>query len=169
LTRTEVNAIVPPSKPTSEPDRLPLWVRGALLGIALGLTVVFAVAWRIKPYREDGSAEQMATHQQIGLLPCTFVEKTGVPCPACGMTTSFALLVRGDLINSLGANWVGTMLAAFCLAFIPWAVIGVVRGRTPFVRSLEKASIVVITGLLVLMLLRWGIVLAWLWYNGRIP
>ena len=35
----------------------------------------------------------MGTHQQLGLPPCNFVTLTGYPCPACGMTTSFALLV----------------------------------------------------------------------------
>ena len=29
--------------------------------------------------------------------PCNFVLMTGKPCPSCGMTTSFALLVRGDI------------------------------------------------------------------------
>jgi hypothetical protein len=110
----------------------------------------------------------MAAHRQLGLPPCTFAEITGVPCPACGMTTSFALLVRGDLGNSLQANWVGTLLACFCLAFIPWAAVSVYRGRTLFVRSLERGLIVVVSALLVLMLLRWIGVLGLMWYNGTL-
>lgn len=147
---------------------LAFWVRGVLLAQVVGLLVVFLIAFRLNPYREDGSAHSMATHQQLGLPPCSFADKTGMPCPACGMSTSFALLVRGDLPNSLRANWVGTMLAALCLAFIPWAAHGIVRGRTVLIRSLEKALVVVITGLLALMLLRWGIVLGWMWYNGSL-
>ena len=50
----------------------------------------------------------MATHTQLGMPPCNFVVMTGKPCPACGMTTSFALLVRGDVGASLRANWAGT-------------------------------------------------------------
>jgi hypothetical protein len=144
------------------------WVRGVLAGLALGLVVVFAVAVRINPYRDDGSAYSMSTHQQLGLPPCSFADKVGIPCPACGMTTSFSLLVRGDVVNSARANWVGTVLAGFCLAFIPWAVVAVVRGRTLFVRSLEKGLIVVVTSLLVLMLSRWGLVLLGMWYRGTI-
>ena len=51
----------------------------------------------------------METHRQLGLPPCTFKEMTGLPCPSCGMTSSFALLVRGDVMNSLRANAVGTL------------------------------------------------------------
>jgi hypothetical protein len=169
LLRNQVNAIVPPSTLISreaESDFLKLWVRGVLLVLTLGLVVVFSIAWRLQPYDADGSARRMATHRQLGLPPCSFADQTGYPCPACGMTTSFALLVRGDVLNSMRANWVGTLLAGFCLAFIPWAVIGVVRGRTLFVRSLESGLIVVVTTLLVLMLLRWGLVLAQIWYSG---
>ena len=58
----------------------------------------------------------MATHTQLGMPPCNFVVMTGKPCPACGMTTSFALLVRGDVRASLRANWAGTLIAVL------WAV-----------------------------------------------
>lgn len=170
LSLLEGDAIVPPPTTTSSRNPpLALWVRGVLLALALALVAVFVTAWRLNPYREDGSALHMATHQQLGLPPCSFVDQTGIPCPACGMTTSFALLVRGDVRSSLGANWVGTLLATFCLLFIPWAMLGVVRGRTPFLQSLEKGLIVVVTSLLALMLLRWACVLGWLWYTGRLP
>src|SRR5579875_1177951 len=96
------------------------WVRGSLLGLALGLSAVFAVACWLDPYDDDGSPRTLATHQQLGLPPCTFYFVTGLPCPACGMTTSFALLMHGDLRNSLRANAVGTLLAGFCLLLIPW-------------------------------------------------
>jgi hypothetical protein len=171
LPRTEVNAIVPASKSKYEPPPLGVWVRGALIGVVLGLAFVFTIAWLLNPYNEDGSAKTMGTHQDrpLGLQPCSFYTLTGgVPCPACGMTTSFALLVRGDVLNSLRANWVGTLLAAFGMLVIPWAVISVVRGRSLFIRSIEAALIVFVSSLLVLMLLRWGIVLLRLWYAGEI-
>ena len=162
--------MVPPSispsryRPTE--DGLGLWVRGILVGIVIGLLGVFAIAIKLDPYQDDGSPRVMATHQQLGLPPCTFLEVTGVPCPACGMTTSFALLVRGDVMNSLRANWVGTLLAGFCLAVIPWGVYAIVRGRSLFVRSLEKALIGAVITVLVVTMLRWGLVLVLLW-GGR--
>ena len=65
-------------------------------------------AFRIHPYDADGNPRTSATHTQLGMPPCNFVTLTGKPCPSCGMTTSFALLVRGDVVSSLRANWVGT-------------------------------------------------------------
>jgi hypothetical protein len=69
------------------------------------------------------------------------------------------------VLSSLRANWVGTLLACFGLAFIPWAAACVLLGRAFFVRSLESGLIAVVTGLLVLMLLRWGLVLGLVWYQ----
>jgi hypothetical protein len=82
------------------------------------------------------------------------------------MTTSFALLVRGDLLNSLRANSVGTLLGSFCLALIPWALVSVARKKALGVRSLEHALIAVVLGLLVLMTLRWCVVVGALWWGG---
>ena len=82
------------------------------------------------------------------------------------MTTSFALLMHGDLLNSARANWVGTLLALFCLLVIPWAVLSVCFGRALFVGSLERAMVLVVMILLVLMFARWGGVLLLAWWNG---
>jgi hypothetical protein len=75
------------------------------------------------------------------------------------MTTSFALLIRGDVGNSLRANAAGTALGLFCLAFVPWAVVSAWRGHLLLIRSVERALTRVVFVFLVLMLLRWGIVL----------
>jgi hypothetical protein len=144
------------------------WVRGALLGVALGLVAVFVIACRLDPYNPDGTARRMETHRQLNLPPCSFKVTMGMPCPSCGMTTSFALLMHGDPVNSLRANAVGTLMALFGLLFIPWAVASVAVRRTLFLRSLERAFTVLIVVLLGLMLLRWLIVLAVGWWSGTL-
>jgi hypothetical protein len=136
------------------------WVRGGLVGLALGMVGLFGVALWLNPYEEDGTPRRQETHTQLGLQPCTFYKLTGKPCPSCGMTTSFALLVRGDVVNSLKANAVGTLLAVFCLGLIPWGLASAYRQRTLFVRSMENTLVVLVIGFLVLMLLRWGVMLA---------
>ena len=55
---------------------------------------------------------------------------------------------------------VGTMLALFCLAFVPWGLVSAVRGRYLLIVSLEKTAICCLVSFVTLMLLRWGIVLA---------
>src|SRR5262249_58677244 len=106
-----VIAIVPASSRPSggvprfrnPPPALALWVRGILVALTVGVVAVFAIALRLNPYGTDGRPLRMETHRQLGLPPCTFYLMTGLPCPSCGMTTSFAFLVRGDLVNSVRA------------------------------------------------------------------
>jgi hypothetical protein len=160
-------AIVPPHLPMVEIEQEPVtaipvlsrWVRGTLVVIALGLVAVFAIAWYLDPY-QGGKTWRMETHTQLGLPPCTFKTLTGLPCPSCGMTTSFALLVRGDLWHSLQANWVGTILALIWMAIIPWSVVSAIWGRPWLMLSIERVLTKLVIGFVVLMLLRWCIVLA---------
>jgi hypothetical protein len=136
------------------------WVRGTLVGIAAGLILVFTTAALLNPYEADGRARLMATHQQMGLPPCTFYQLSGFPCPSCGMTTSFALLIRGDIVNSLRAHAVGTMLAAVCLLMIPWSLASATVKRPLFIVSMERALLKIVIAFLALMFLRWLIVLS---------
>jgi Protein of unknown function (DUF2752) len=153
-------------RPAAAVPVLGIWVRGTLVGIALGLILVFTTAAFLNPYTEDGQARLMGTHQLMGLPPCTFYQLSGLPCPSCGMTTSFALLVRGDIMNSLRANAVGTMLAVLCLAIVPWSLASALLKRPLFIVSIERAMLKIVIGFLGLMLLRWFIVLGILLWNG---
>jgi len=51
------------------------------------------------------------THTQLGLPPCGWVVGMGIPCPSCGMTTSFAHAADGDLLGALRAQPAGALLA----------------------------------------------------------
>jgi hypothetical protein len=136
-------------------------VRLGLVLLVTGLAAVFTVAILLNPY-QDGRVWLQETHTQMGLPPCTFKVLTGVPCPSCGMTSSFTLLMHGDPWNSVQANFVGTLLAIFCLAFIPWALASAVRGRLLLVRSLETILVRLVLAFVILLLVRWGFVVAWI-------
>lgn len=138
--------------------RSTFWVRFGLILIALALGTVFFVATQVRPYNPDGSVMRSASHQSIGLPACRFKEWSGIGCPSCGMTTSFALLVRGDLVNSARANWVGTLLAVGCAIFIPWSLISALRGRYWGVQRIDGLLAFLAGVLTVAMLLRWGTV-----------
>jgi hypothetical protein len=135
------------------------WVRASLVLIAVLLVGVFAVAILLDPYR-DGKVWLVETHRQLGLPPCTFKDLTGYPCPSCGMTSSFALAIRGDLWHSAQANFVGTLLALGCLAFIPWGLACAITGRLLGIRNFERLLVRAVIAFLILMFGRWGIVLA---------
>ena len=152
---------------------MPGYLRGTLVGLALGLIGVFGIARWLNPYEPDGTPRLLSTHSQLGLPPCTFLEITkkrfggeGIPCPSCGMTTSFALLMHGDLVNSLQANYAGTAIALLCLVAIPWLLACASRQRILFIRSMEKAIVIVTIAFLGLMMVRWAIVLAMIRWGG---
>ena len=138
---------------------------GALVGMALGLVLVFGIARWLDPY-DHGRPWRMETHMQSGLPPCNFRMLTGMPCPSCGMTTAWPLLVRGDVANLLRANAVGTLLALFCLAVIPWSLLSAIRGRSLFLVSLERTVTWIVIVFLALMLIRWIIVIGLGWWKG---
>jgi hypothetical protein len=160
----DIEVIEPPPRPRPLRRRLPIWIRLVLLLLcAIWVTVFIIAAW-LNPYTDDGSARKMETHTQLGLPPCTFKEVTGLPCPSCGMTTSFSLLIHGDVWNSLRANFAGTALATVGLFYIPWSLISAWKGRFLFIRSLEMTLFRLSIVFMILLFGRWGIALAMAYY-----
>jgi hypothetical protein len=96
--------------------------------LAGGLLVVLAVAAWLTP---DPSG--IGTHQQLGFPPCTSVSVLGLRCPACGMTTSWALMSEGRISEALRANLGGAMLYLVALVSVPWlawiCLMGSVKAR----------------------------------------
>lgn len=91
---------------------------------SLFLVAGFALAVSLEP-----DPRGFGTHQRLGLPPCTFQSMFHLACPSCGMTTSFANFVRGDLVAAAKANSAGLLLAVICAVQIPWCWVSTVRGR----------------------------------------
>jgi hypothetical protein len=138
--------------------RMRTWVRAVLICLAVPWIVVLGIAIWLNPYTENGEARTFGTHQQLNLPPCTFQTMAGIPCPSCGMTTSFSLLMHADVWNSLKANFAGTVLASFGLLFIPWAIASAFLGRFMFIRNLELVVFRLSMVFLILLFGRWAIV-----------
>ena len=51
-----------------------------------------------------------ATHTQLGLPPCPSVALFHRPCPGCGLTTSWTLLLHGDFAGAFHAHPFGPVL-----------------------------------------------------------
>jgi hypothetical protein len=148
----------------ANPDRENLgranWgVRLGLIVSAIALCGLMIVARQVVPYDDDGNPLRMGSHQSIGLPQCNFLVWFGKPCPSCGMTTSFAFLVRGDVWNSVRANFVGTGLALFCIFLIPWTIWTAIRGRLVLVQSIEVPLGISVGVFTVVLLVRWALVL----------
>ena len=67
--------------------------------------------------------------------------------------------MHGDVVNSLRANCVGTLLALYWLAIIPWSIVSAWRARYLFIRSLEQVLMYSLIFFIVIMLVRWGLLI----------
>ena len=106
-----------------------LSVGGRILAVLLagGSLGVLVVAARLQP-----DPRGFGTHEALGLQPCGFLLRTGIPCAGCGMTTSFADAVRGHFVASFMAQPFGLVL---CLvtAITFWSALYVaVTGRPAY-------------------------------------
>ena len=114
----------------------------ALLGLA---------GWLVPDPRGFG------THEQLGLAPCVFRERTGTPCPSCGMTTAFAQAVRLRPVRSWRANPAGCLLAAAAPVLAGWSLAAAVTGRPRPWRSVAVPMAGAIVGASALAVLAWAV------------
>lgn len=113
---------------------------------AVGLLGLLGVTRLLTPH-ESG----MGTHRALGLPPCGAIVMWGVPCPSCGMTTSWAWFVRGNFPRSWAANPGGFSLAVFVLVMACWLGISGLLNRwwpvrcDPFLVLSMGAIVLVVT------------------------
>ncbi|MBI3464511.1 MAG: DUF2752 domain-containing protein [Planctomycetes bacterium] len=149
MSQATLNSLGPgPIRP--EQGKLTQSSRFALLAAAFALAGVLGVARWLEPDQRG-----YGTHEQFGLPPCAFRVLTGIPCPACGLTTSFAYSVRGQLENAAAANVAGCVLVLGVAGMIPWCLISAVVGRTVGIRSPERAAMTAILAFVAIDLAVW--------------
>jgi hypothetical protein len=131
---------------------------GRVLLVVWSLFLVsgFALAVSLEP-----DSRGYGTHQRLGLPPCTFQSMFNLPCPSCGMTTSFANFVRGRFRQAADANSAGLMLAIICALQVPWCWVSIVRGRLWKVSQPDVASLWLLGVVCGASVLQWSIRLIW--------
>jgi hypothetical protein len=104
------------------PGSLRVCLGGAVVAAACAGALAFAAS--LAP-----SASGYGTHRQLGIPQCSFLARTGWPCPTCGATTSVALAVRGRLGAAWKAHPFGVLLAAALAAAALAGAAQAVTGR----------------------------------------
>ena len=127
------------------------WLLSAWLLFLIG---GFSLARSLQP-RPQG----YGTHQQLGLPPCSFLMLAGMPCPSCGMTTSFAYFTRGNLVKSFQSNPAGLVLATLCAVQLPWGVASVWTRRTVFIDRPAEVIVGVAVVMMTVCLLNWFVMI----------
>jgi hypothetical protein len=102
------------------------------------------------------SPRGVGTHEQLGLPPCMFLKLTGVPCPSCGLTTSFAHATRLHLYEAFVTQPFGLLACAVTLLLIPTVGLLMYR-RVPWMRvATGRATRRMLLVLLMLYLSGWA-------------
>ncbi len=99
--------------------------RAILLGVAIA---VIAASVVLAP-----DASGYGTHQRLLMLPCIFRMATHLPCPLCGLTTSFALTARGRVVEAFESNVLGPPLFAATLLVVVVSGLSLFSGMSAFV------------------------------------
>jgi hypothetical protein len=95
----------------------------------------------------DPDPRGFGTHEHLHLPPCFFLWLTHVPCPSCGLTTSFAYLAKGHLLMAFQVHPMGPVLFAGLLFLIGDALWSVIRHRS-FWALLENPASLWVGGVL---------------------
>lgn len=139
----------PKSVSNRTPSLTPL-LRCLIAAGGLFLIAGFCLAFRLEP-----SPRGYGTHQQLGLPPCSIQFLFGIPCPSCGMTTSFAWYIRGQWGLAWQANPAGFYLAVLCTLLIPWSLISAAGNRLRGVRRLEHWGIGLLVPFVLIAVAQW--------------
>ena len=124
----------------------------------LGLTVVLVLAAWLEP-----DPRGLGTHTQLGLPPCGFLWLTGLPCPGCGLTTSFALMAAGEWLRAFRTQPLGVLLYALCVFAWPVCAAGWIRGWSVHATLSRLPVYTVALGLSLLALFNWCVRLVSMW------
>ena len=136
---------------------LRVWQRLVLVGAGAILVGLLATAACLNPNRRG-----YGTHQGLGLPPCTIVQWYGMRCPSCGMTTSWAHMTRGQVVQAMQANSGGALLAIIAAMVGPWMLTSGLIGRWLGGPPRESLTIGVGLAVVVTTLIDWS----WRLYGG---
>ena len=124
------------------------------LGLALPALLVLGLALWLDP-----DPVGVGTHQQFGMPPCIVLSQLGIPCPMCGMTTTFALMADLRPWDSFANQPMGFVFFWLC-AFA--AGLGLLEAISPrrrwegVIRWLSARDVALVAALLVGLLGAWA-------------
>lgn len=122
--------------------------------IVLGVVALFSGLWLLQRVGFD-----------FGLLfgPCGMKQRTGLPCPTCGMTTCILAFVRGDLLRAWYVQPAGAFLCTLLVIGTFFAFLISVFGV--YFSALDRLAAEirirhVAVGLLIILAAGWAVTMA---------
>ena len=110
----------------------PAHLRSVGLLVSLGCMAILVLALHLEPTNLP-----LGPQSYLSLPECAFRQRTGYPCPTCGMTTAWARAVRGDLVAAFRANIAAGVFALVCAVAALGGLATVFGGRSCYNRFVE--------------------------------
>lgn len=152
---TSVTKSADDAPPLYRPRRVtpvaPVSTRVIALGLAIGCMTVLLVAAGLRP-----SPTGVGSHRGLGLQNCSLLERTGIPCPSCGMTTSFTWFAHGNLLASFYVQPMGMMLAMAAAGCVWGGLYIAITGRPAHRLLTAIPARGFLVGVLAFAILAWG-------------
>lgn len=130
--------------------RLAAKMRWGLFALGLVLATLLVTARLLTP-----SPTGSGTHMQLGLPPCSTVLYVGLPCPFCGMTTSWAWLTRGDFAHAAEANLGGLFGGLLAMVVCVWTLTSSAIAGWWLIRPTTKLFLSLVAAFLLVTLVDW--------------
>ncbi len=104
-----------------------------LLGLCISSAAIVLFAILLEP-----DPRGFGTHEQLGFEPCEMLQSTGVPCPACGITTAVTLAAQGDVWLALRTQPMGPLLVILVPVLTASALLAHLRGEDVYRRYRQR-------------------------------
>jgi hypothetical protein len=101
----------------------------------------------------------VGTHIQLGLEPCIMMSWLTLPCPMCGMTTTFSLMAHLRPIDAFLNQPFGVVLFGMTFATVVIALMEIVRPKKRWMAIISRMNgreQWYIAGFLLMMLTAWA-------------
>jgi hypothetical protein len=95
--------------------------------------------------------------------PCGMKQRTGLPCPTCGMTTSVLAFARGDLVKAFYVQPAGGFLCSILVTVAFFALLTALFGV--YFKALDRLFMGIrartwVIGLLIILAAGWAVTMA---------
>jgi hypothetical protein len=134
------------------PPRVGAGERLAAAAVCAAAMALLGVAAWLEP-----AAAGIGTHRQMGLSACAWHRDRGYVCPTCGMTTAFALMADGRMVDAVRVQPAGAAMAMMT-AMAAWAAGYIAATGAPVMRWLRRTVRLrwVVGGLMLMVIAAWG-------------
>ena len=143
------------------------WPAGIVRRVRGALVCGLAIAGIVLAARLHPDPVGAGTHTQLHMPSCSILNRTGWPCPTCGITTSLSAMARGDIGLALRAQSFGVVLFLALAASALAGGVMMLSGRPMLAALRPRAWWVLVAG--VGLLLGWAVKLSVGVASGELP